>query len=93
LGGFLGLTYYYYNFFNNYGNIAEPLTSILKKNSFTWIPTTAQAFQTLKEVMCTTLVMSLLDFTKTVFLECDASVRGIGAVIMKESRPLDFTNE
>jgi hypothetical protein len=52
LHGFLGLTSYYRKFVKNYGNIVEPLTDLLKKNYFTWTPTTAQDFQTLNMAMC-----------------------------------------
>jgi hypothetical protein len=72
LCGFLGSTGYYQKFVKNYGKIATTLTALLKNNSFTWIPTTAQNFQTLKMAMCTTPFLSLHDFTKTFALECDS---------------------
>jgi hypothetical protein len=93
LCGFLGLTGYYCKFFRNYGKIAAPLTALLKNNYFTWTLTSDHDFQALKATMCTTPVLDLLDFTKTFVLECDASGRGIGVVLMQEGKPLAFTSK
>jgi hypothetical protein len=93
LCGFLGLTGYYHKFVQNYGKIVAPLTTLLKKNAFRSTPAIGQSFQALKEVMCTTLVLALLDFTKTFVLECDASRKGIWAVLMQDGQPLDFTSK
>jgi hypothetical protein len=84
LRGFLGLTGYYHKFVKNYGKISTPLTTLLKKNSFTWTPAASQDFQTLKMTMCTTLVLALPDFTKTFVLECDALEKEIDIVLMQE---------
>jgi hypothetical protein len=80
-------------FVKNYGNITTPLTALLKNNSFTWTPTAFQDFQTFKMAMCTTPVLALSDFTKTFVLECDASGKGIGIVLMQEGWPLAFTSK
>jgi hypothetical protein len=91
--GFLGLTGYYRKFVQNYGKIADPLTTLLKNNSFSWTPTTNQSLQALKDTICTTPIWALPDFTKTFVLECDASGRGIRVVLMQNGCPLDFTNK
>jgi hypothetical protein len=89
----MSLTGYYRKFVKNYRKIAAPLTTLLKNNSFTWTRATAQDFQTLKMAMCTTPILALPSFTKTFFLECDASGKGIGVVFMQEGQPLAFTSK
>jgi hypothetical protein len=91
LRGFLGLTGYYRKFVKSYGKIVAPLTS-LKKNVFVWSEIATETFVALKNAMCTTPILVVLDFNKTFFLECDASRRGIGAVLMKEGFPLTLTS-
>jgi hypothetical protein len=64
LHGFLGLTDYYRKFVRNYGKISSPLISLFKNNYFTLTLAPDQAFQDLKEAMCTTSVLALPVFKK-----------------------------
>ena len=82
--GFLGSIGYYCKFVKNYGKIAAPLTTLLKKDAFSWTPEATKAFKYLEEAMCQALVLATQDFTKTLIVECDASRNGIGVVLMQD---------
>jgi hypothetical protein len=72
LRGSLVFSYYYHKFVKNYGQIEAPLTTLLKKETFSWIEATKKYFEKLNEAMCTTLVLARPDFIETFIMECDA---------------------
>ena len=93
LRGFFGLTGYYRKFVCNYGKIVGPLSRLQKnKNAFLWDDLVEQAFLSLKQPMCSTPVLTVLDFAQPFVLECDASGTGLGAMLTQQGRPLDFTS-
>jgi len=89
--GFLELIRYCKKFVKNYGKNHDPLTSLLKYVSFISRKVVEQSSSTLKDSMCTTLVLIVPNFVGTFVLECGASGIGIRMVFMQEGNPLNFT--
>jgi hypothetical protein len=87
---FLGLIGYYHKFISQYGEVARPLTTLLKKDSFSWSPAADQAFMDLKHALTTTPLLHLPDFDKKFIVECDASGSGFGVVLHQGDGPVAF---
>ena len=55
---FLGFTGFYHYFIPNYSLITRPLIQLMRKNiPFTWDQSCTQAFEHLKSLMCTKLIL------------------------------------
>ena len=63
------MTWYYCKFVRYYGRITAPLTSLLKKDAFSWTPEATQYFQKLKEAMCKAPILVTPDFKRTFIVE------------------------
>jgi hypothetical protein len=91
--GFLGLTGYYRKFIRSYGEIAGPLTQLLKREAFWWTLAAEAAFTSLKATLTATPVLQLPDFTWAFVVDCDASSSSIGVVLHQGAGPIAFFNQ
>jgi hypothetical protein len=97
LRSFLGLINYYGKFLPKLSTILEPLHKLLIKNSrWCWNDQQQQAFAECKRLMAQPGVLVHYDADKELFLECDASEYGLGAVIFHRvdgvDRPVAFAS-
>jgi hypothetical protein len=90
---FLGLAGYYRRFIPNFSKISKPITELLKKDTnYVWSNDCDEAFQTLKKLLTTSLVLAQRDITKPFDVYCDASGTGLGGVLMQEGRVISYSS-
>ena len=63
---------------------------IKKAASFKWGVEQEDAFQSLKDKLCTALVLSFPNFEKTFEIECNELGIGIGVVLMQEKKLIAY---
>jgi transposase InsO family protein len=79
---FIGLASFYRRLVPNFAEIAKPLTSLTRKNqNFVWGPSQQEAFERMKDKLCTTPVLAYPNFKLPFILTCDASKLAVGAVL------------
>ena len=79
---FLGFASYYRRFLRDFAQIASPLHRLMGKTAlFVWTPECQDAFDKLREHLCSAPVLAFPDFQKPFILDTDASNTGIGGVL------------
>ena len=98
---FLGLANYFRRFVQGYSGLVQPLTDLLRAGvdvAKGWNPTTQQAFEGVKHALTHAPVLVLPDFAaaqkdKPFEVIADASLTGVGAVLLQDGRPIAFESK
>nr|GEZ62123.1 putative reverse transcriptase domain-containing protein [Tanacetum cinerariifolium] len=90
---FLGLAGYYRRFIEEFSLISKPLTKLTQKNkNYEWGKEEEEAFQTLKQKLCSAPILALPKGTKDFMVYCDASLKGYRAVLMQRKKVIAYAS-
>ena len=93
LRSFLRLASYCRRFVENFSQIAKPLSNLLQKSvKYVWTPECDVAFNTLKEKLTSTPVLTPPDESKPFQVFCDASLQGLGGILMQDKKVVAYTS-
>nr|GEX35378.1 putative reverse transcriptase domain-containing protein [Tanacetum cinerariifolium] len=71
----------------------EPLTKLTQKNKkYEWGKEEEEAFQILKQKLCSASILSLPEGTKDFMVYSDVSLKGYGAVLMKREKLIAYAS-
>ena len=95
LQSFLGLSNYYRTFIANYARIAAPLYQLLPKDIPSnivphWGETQQLAMESLKQQLSSAPILAYPDWDQAFTLRTDASIEGLGAVLMQEGKTIAY---
>ncbi|GJR83997.1 putative reverse transcriptase domain-containing protein [Tanacetum coccineum] len=90
---FLRLVGYYRRFIEGFSLISKPLTKLTQKNKkYEWGEEEEEAFQTLKQKLCSAPILALPKGTEDFMVYCDASLKGYGAVLMQREKVIAYAS-
>lgn len=78
----LGSINFYLKYIENSSQKLEPLHQLLRKDvKFQWTDGCEQVFSMVKDYLCSKPILAIYDINKPVFIETDASYKGMGATL------------
>ena len=85
----LGTVNYLDKFIEHKADLQEPISQLTQKDAvFVWEKPQQEAFNHLKSVITSAPALAYFDNTKETVLNVDASIKGLGAVIMQDENQL-----
>ena len=85
LRSWLGLTNYFKRFLRNHAKITHPLYALLKKDEpYIWKPECQEAFESLKDLLCSAPTLTFPRYDKPFRLTTDACTTGIAWILSQD---------
>nr|GFC41048.1 hypothetical protein [Tanacetum cinerariifolium] len=90
---FSSLAGYYLRFIEGFSKIAKPMTKLTQNMvKFEWGDKQEAAFQLLKQKLCSAPVLALPEGSEDFIVYCDASIKGLGAVLMQREKVISYAS-
>nr|GEV23992.1 putative reverse transcriptase domain-containing protein [Tanacetum cinerariifolium] len=90
---FLGLASYYRRFIKGFSKIAKSMTKLTQKNvKFDWGEKDEDAFQLIKQKLCSAPILALLKGSENFIVYYDASHKGLGAMLMQNEKVIAYAS-
>ncbi|GJS92665.1 putative reverse transcriptase domain-containing protein [Tanacetum coccineum] len=90
---FLGLVGYYQRFIKGFSKIAKSMTKLTHKGvKFDLGDKKEAAFQLIKQKLCSAPILALSEGSEDFIVYCDASIKGLGAVLMKREKVIAYAS-
>jgi len=93
---FLGLASFYGRLVQDFATISKPLTELTKDQPFLWGPSQQKAFQSMKDKLCATPVLSYPNFELRFILTTDALKIAVAAILSQKQisveRPIPYAS-
>lgn len=90
---FLGMVNYLAPFIPALSDKTADLRELLKGNTFEWNPSYQQSFQNVKDQICESATLHYFDPNKESVIQVDASMRGLGAVLLQDNKPVAYASK
>nr|GEX09799.1 retrotransposon protein, putative, Ty3-gypsy subclass [Tanacetum cinerariifolium] len=84
---------YYRRFIEGFSKIAKSMTKLTQKGiKFDWGEKEENAFQLIKQKLCSASILALLEGSKDFMVYCDASHKGLGVVLMQREKVIAYAS-
>nr|GEZ53892.1 retrotransposable element Tf2 [Tanacetum cinerariifolium] len=88
---FLGLSGYYRRFIKGFSRIVRPMTKLTqRKVKLDWGDKQKEAFQIIKQKLCSAPILALPEGSEDFVVYCDASIKGLGVVLMQTKKVIAY---